>query len=45
MGEEAEIRRGARDIDLAREADRLARIDALGPGKGLGLSFDPFGNA
>lgn len=45
MGEEAEIRRGARDIDLAREADRLARIDALGPGQGLGLPFDPFGNA
>jgi len=27
MGEKAEIRRGARDIDLAREADRIARSD------------------
>src|SRR4051794_27690565 len=42
-GEEAEVEHRARDIEPARERDRLAVVDRLEPGELLEIRFDQIG--
>jgi hypothetical protein len=43
-GEEPEVLRRARDVERARQGQRLPGVDALGPGQVLQAGLDPIGD-